>query len=80
MSSKGPTWHRHLNQLRPRVISTEDTEPGDNPKLYNANSENNSSTSSLNQLNINSTSICINPWLPTDSQFSYLKSPKIFKN
>ena len=53
MSAKGPSLRQHLDQLRSRVISTEDTEFADNPNLYNLNSESNSSTSSLNQLNIN---------------------------
>ena len=72
MSPEGPTWRQHLDQLRPRVISIEDTEPGDNPNSYNVISENSFLTSSLNQLNINSTSTDINPRLPTDCQFCCL--------
>ena len=53
MSPKSPTGRRHFDQIRPQVISTKDTEPGDNPNLYNVNSKNNSLTFSLNQLNIN---------------------------
>ena len=30
---KGPIWHRHIEQLRPRYHSTEDEEPGDAPYI-----------------------------------------------
>ena len=33
MSSIDPTWRRHHDQLRLRVYSIEDTEPGDNLNL-----------------------------------------------
>ena len=28
---KGPTWHRHIDQLRPRYGVNEDTDPGETP-------------------------------------------------
>ena len=71
MLPRGPIC-RYLAQHRPQVISTEDTEPSDNPNFCNVNSESNSSSSSLNHPNSNSTATYINPRLPRDNQFSYL--------
>ena len=35
---KGPTWRRHIDQLRPRYGVVEDTDPGERPTLQSGNS------------------------------------------
>ena len=52
---RGPTWRRHLDQLRPRYGSDQDDDPCEIPRTDHA------SSSSLNQRN--------NPRLPTGDEY-----------